>query len=111
VTAEMAVALPVLMLVLWGCLWAVMVVAAQARCAEISRVAARAAARGDDPARSVGALLPSRTTVSSSRSGEWVTVQVSGTVPVPGALTGWMPSVAVHAQSVAAAEPTLADTG
>jgi Flp pilus assembly protein TadG len=50
VTAETAVVLPVLLLVLAGAVAAVTVVGAQLRCVDAAREGARAAARGDDVA-------------------------------------------------------------
>ena len=51
VTAELAVAIPAAMLVLAVCLAAVRAAVDQIRCVDAARVAARAAARGDDPGR------------------------------------------------------------
>ena len=48
VTAETAVVLPVLLLVLAGVVAAVVVVGAQLRCVDAAREGARAAARGED---------------------------------------------------------------
>ena len=50
VTAETAVVLPVLLLVLAGAVAVVTVVGAQLRCVDAAREGARAAARGDDVA-------------------------------------------------------------
>ncbi len=50
VTAETAVVLPVLLLVLAAVVAAVLVVGAQLRCVDAAREGARAAARGEDPA-------------------------------------------------------------
>lgn len=50
VTAETAVVLPVLLLVLVGAVAAVSVVGAQLRCVDAAREGARAAARGEDTA-------------------------------------------------------------
>jgi Flp pilus assembly protein TadG len=50
VTAETAVVLPVLVLVLAAAVGALVVVAAQLRCIDAAREAVRAAARGEDPA-------------------------------------------------------------
>lgn len=56
VTAEFAVLLPALLLVLAFCLGAVQLVGQQLRLSDAAADAARAAARGDDPAR-VAALV------------------------------------------------------
>ena len=50
VTAETAVVLPVILVVLAGVVAAVVVVGAQLRCVDAAREGARAAARGEDPA-------------------------------------------------------------
>ncbi|WP_372453518.1 TadE family type IV pilus minor pilin [Acrocarpospora catenulata] len=47
VTAEMAVALPTLVVVLGAALWAIAVVCAQLECVDAARAGARAAARGE----------------------------------------------------------------
>ena len=56
VTAELAVAVPAVVLVLALCLAAVRVAVDQVRCVDAARIAARAAARGDpiDRVRSLG---------------------------------------------------------
>ena len=51
VTAELAVAIPAAVLVLAMCLAAISTAVDQIRCVDAARTAARAAARGDDPAR------------------------------------------------------------
>jgi hypothetical protein len=51
VTAELAVAIPSVVLVLAFCLVAAKAGVDQIRCVDAARVASRAAARGDDPAR------------------------------------------------------------
>src|SRR5438477_318064 len=57
VTAEAALVLPVLAVVLGGCLYAETAVAAQLRCLDAARIAARAVARGDPwPAAQAAAL-------------------------------------------------------
>jgi Flp pilus assembly protein TadG len=90
VTAETAVVLPVLLLVLAGAVAAVTVVGGQLRCVDAAREAARAAARGDGDAQVVaiaGRAAPegARTTVGGSA--DEVTVTVSATVaplgPIP----------------------------
>ena len=61
VTAETAVVLPVLLLVLAGAVAAVTVVGAQLRCVDAAREGARAAARGEDVAAVTRAGRPGRT--------------------------------------------------
>jgi Flp pilus assembly protein TadG len=105
VTAETAVVLPVLLLVLAGAVAAVILVGAQLRCVDAAREGARAAARGETTA--VVAALVARTapdgattTVSVGERDVWVTVsaRVAALGPVPLRLT-------VSAEAVAAREP------
>jgi|SRR4051812_43105035 Flp pilus assembly protein TadG len=103
VTAETAVVLPVLLLVLAGAVSAVTVVGAQLRCVDAAREGARAAARGDDVATVIslaGRAAPdgARTTVSDA--GPDVRVTVSADVAPLGPL-----HVEVSAEAVARREP------
>ncbi|MFS0700479.1 TadE family type IV pilus minor pilin [Cellulomonas sp. 179-A 4D5 NHS] len=105
VTAELAVALPAVVLVLV----AVVVLAASAltqlRCADAARAGARAAAIGDDEAgvRATAARVAGAgADVSVVRTGDWVTVSVSDAVVSSGLRTG--PLVA-RASAVAWVEP------
>lgn len=109
VTAETAVVLPVLLLVLAGAVAAVTVVGAQLRCVDAAREGARAAARGDDAAavaQIVQQAAPDGADVSSVRTGEdvrvAVTVQVAPLGPVP-------LQVEVSAEAVARLEPGVTD--
>ena len=86
VTAELAMALPVLVLVLAGCLTALMVGVAQLRCVDAAALGARAAARGD-PLATVRELA-----VSAAPSGASVDVRTDGAtarVRVSTTLGGW----------------------
>ncbi|RBY94943.1 pilus assembly protein TadE [Blastococcus sp. TBT05-19] len=105
VTAETAVVLPVLMLVLVGAVAAVTVVGAQLRCVDAAREGARAAARGEEVATVVdraGRAAPAgaRTEVTSTDGDVWVTVtaDISPLGPLPWRIT-------VEADAVAAREP------
>jgi Flp pilus assembly protein TadG len=105
VTAETAVVLPVLLLVLAGAVAAVTVVGAQLRCVDAAREGARAAARGDDVA-AVTALVdhaapdPAVTTVHVD--GDEVRVTVAADV----AALGPVPlRIRVSAEAVAVREP------
>jgi Flp pilus assembly protein TadG len=108
VTAETAVVLPVLLLVLAGAVAAVTVVGAQVRCVDAAREGARAAARGEDIAtvRSLAAeAAPSGAAVTVSVGPEQVRVVVSG----PVAPLGPVPlHVSVSAEAVALVEPGVA---
>ena len=105
VTAETAVVLPVLLLVLAGAVAAITVVGAHLRCLDAAREGARAAARGDGAAavRAVAARAApegARTTVEV----DGVRVRVTVTAAVPP--LGPVPlSVEVSASAVAELEP------
>ena len=106
VTAETAIVLPVLVLMLVAAGWAVGLVVAQIRCLDAARDVARAVARGEpvDAARRLGARsAPPGSTVEVARTGEDVTVVVTGSVgtPVPG---GGRP-VQVRGRATVQAEP------
>jgi Flp pilus assembly protein TadG len=90
VTAETAVVLPVLLLVLAGAVAAIVVVGAQLRCVDAAREGARAAARGEPPAavtEIVRRAAPAGAVVSVTRTGDEVRVAVAVDVaplgPVP----------------------------
>ncbi len=103
VTAELAAALPVLMILLGVALSAVSVAGQRVRAADAAREAARAAARGDT---ATGSRLAMRAApgaaVSISRSGNQVVARVRIAVHPMGAL---LPAVHVVEQAVAATEP------
>lgn len=103
VTAELAAALPVLMILLGVALAAVAVAGQRVRAADAAREAARAAARGDPSAASrLAAEAAPGAVVMISRSGERVVAQVTVAVHPMG---GWLPAVHVVERAVAAAEP------
>jgi hypothetical protein len=92
VTAELAVAIPSVVLVLALCLVAVNAAVDQIRCTDAVRLASRAAARGDDAARvqSLAAqAAPAGARVAVSRTGGAVRVTVSVRTGGWGALPGW----------------------
>lgn len=105
VTAETAVVLPVLLLVLAGAVAVVVVLAAQLRCVDAAREGARAAARGDDAeavARIVRQAGPDDARVRVSAGDQDVLVEVVADVtplgPVP-------LRIEVSARAVARLEP------
>ncbi|MEP6696632.1 MAG: TadE family type IV pilus minor pilin [Pseudonocardiales bacterium] len=104
-TAELATALPVLVLLLAVALGAVGAVTAQLRCVDAAREGARAAARGESSARAASfarQVAPSgaRVEVSAGDAGT-VAVTVSSQVPLAGRLL----PVTVQARAVAWTEP------
>lgn len=108
VTAETAVVLPALLLVLAVVLWVAAAALAQVRCVDAARAGARALARGEQQgtARSMAAqAAPAQAQVSLGRRGDLVRVEVSARVrPLGGVLSG-LPALAVRAEAIAAAEP------
>jgi Flp pilus assembly protein TadG len=105
VTAETAVVLPVLLVVLAAAVWVLACVAGQLRCVDAAHVAARVAARGDTPATAMQAarrVAPAAAQVRVNRHGDEVTVLVEAVVrPFGGALSR-LPGtrVAGHATAV-----------
>lgn len=106
-TAELALAIPLLLSLTIGLVWLLSVAAAQVRMVDAAREAARATARGDAVADAVSRgerVAPPRSTVTvTSRDGEVVST-ASGSVDPPGGLLGFLPAVALHARAVAAME-------
>jgi len=105
VTAEFAVLLPGLMLLLAAILAAGTAADAQLRCLDAARSAARLAARHEPPSAVVSAArsaAPSAASVQVQRTGDLVRVQVAATVALP--LPG-RPGIRVAAESVARLEP------
>ena len=90
-TAETAVLLPVLVALMAVLVWGVLVGAAQIRCVDAAREAARAAARGDPPERvfaAARAAAPPGAEVAVSGQGSDVRVVVSARSQGPGVLGG-----------------------
>jgi Flp pilus assembly protein TadG len=107
VTAETAVLLPVLVALTAVLLWGVLVGAAQIRCVDAAREAARAAARGDPAGRVVAlaqAAAPQGARVAVSEQGGTVRVDVSAQSRGPGVLGGLL-SLPVSASASALREP------
>ena len=109
VTAETAVVLPCLLVVLALLVWALACVAAQLGCVDAARSAARLAARGE-PAAAVTAAArevgPAGAQVSTSRSGDTVRVVVRARVRPFGRAVR-LPSVSVSATAQALLEESL----
>jgi hypothetical protein len=108
VTAELAVALPALVLVLAMALGVLAVGTARLRCADAARAAVRLAARGEPPAAvraAATAIGAGDATVRIMREGQDVTVEVSTSVRLPG---HWLPGVTVTERATEASEPGLA---
>ena len=106
-TAELAMALPLLLAVTVGLVWLLAVGAAQVRIVDAARETARAAARGDGTAEAVARGLqvaPGGSTIAVRTTGDRVTAEAEGRVAGPGGLFRFLPGVTVRAEAVAAAE-------
>lgn len=108
-TAELAVVLPTLVLVIAAALAMVSVVLAQVRCVDAAREAARAAARGEPAAVIRTAAVraaPPGASVDVGAAGEDVRVTVSAQA---GRVGGLVPAFHVSASAVALREPDPTD--
>ncbi|WP_176611599.1 TadE family type IV pilus minor pilin [Actinomadura sp. WMMB 499] len=109
-TAEIAVALPSLVLVTAIVLWGMTAVATQLTCNDAARTGARAAARGEPlPAvrEMVAQAVPEGATVKVTRDAATVHVDVSVHVEPPAGL----PALTVRAHAATATEPGAAEPG
>lgn len=106
VTAEMAVALPVLVLVLVAAIGLIAAVSGQLRCVDAAREGARLAARGEPAAAVVRAAVrvaPAGARVQIAPAGPGlVAVTVSARMPAAGRL---LPALSVSGRAVAMVEP------
>ncbi|TQF04637.1 pilus assembly protein TadE [Kitasatospora acidiphila] len=112
VTAETAVLLPALIALMLLLVWGVLVAAAQLRCIDAARVAARAAARGDaDPADQARKVAPPGAAVEVVESSDTVRVLVEAQCPGIGRLASTLKVSAVAvAASETASEATVSET-
>lgn len=107
VTAETAVVLPALVVVLVLCLWSVTVVGQQLRCIDAARTGARALARGETSAvaRAVAQqAAPAGATVTLGSADGLAVVEVRFSAGLPG--PGW-PSMQIGSRAVAAMEDVV----
>jgi Flp pilus assembly protein TadG len=108
VTAETAIVLPVLVVLLLVGLWAVGVVVANIRCVDAARDVARAVARGEpgDVAKRIGERsAPAGAVVGISRDGADVRVVVDADVKLDWVPLSKLPSVEVRGQAAVQIEP------
>jgi Flp pilus assembly protein TadG len=101
VTAELAVALPALVVVMVAALYGVAVVTAQLRCEDAAAMAARLAARGEAAATvrsSALAAAPAGAGLSLAGSATTVTATVTVRVSAPG-LSGLLPGVSISGRA------------
>lgn len=104
VTAEAALALPALLLVLAAVLWAVASGIGHLRCLDAARTGARALARGEEPAAARAAALasaPAEASVLLRNRGQVVEVEVRAVVRPRGPVLGRLPGLPVGAQVAA----------
>jgi hypothetical protein len=108
VTAETAVALPVLILMTAALAWVVSLGVTQVRAVDAARETARALARGED--EGVSKQLGQRIAPDGARiritddDGE-ITVEISAPVTGPGGIFGFLPNFTARSTAVAQAEP------
>ena len=107
-TAEAAVAVPVLLALVLGATWLVSLAATKVRVVDAAREVARVAARGEDDATAVGHgedVAPGGTRFTVRRGGDRVVVEATTSVEGPGGLFAFLPAVTVESRAVAAEEP------
>lgn len=107
VTAELAMALPVLLAVTAGLAWLLAVAIGQVRTVDAARETARALARGDDEAAAVAVgerVAPDGVTIAVRREGDRVVAHASGRMAGPGGLFSAIPGARLDAEAVALAE-------
>ncbi|MGP3753336.1 TadE family type IV pilus minor pilin [Streptomyces sp. IBSNAI001] len=105
VTAEAAMALPVLVVFVLALVWALVAASDQIRCVDAARAGARAAARSEpeDAVRSAAQeAAPGRARVAVERAGSLWRVRVEAPTPGPGPL-----GLTLSAEAVALAEDTV----
>ncbi|MBE1532227.1 TadE family type IV pilus minor pilin [Actinomadura algeriensis] len=106
-TAEIAVALPALVLITAIVLWGMTAVSIQLTCNDAARTGARAAARGESLAavrELVAKAVPEGARVKVTRDAAVVHVHVSVQVEAPAAAR--LPALTVQAHAAAATEPS-----
>ena len=109
VTAEAAMALPVLVLFTLAMAWLVSLGVTQVRALDAAREVARVAARADSSAEAVSIgrrVAPPGSRVSVEVGSDVVVARVAVPVRGPGGLFGALGAHTVRAEAVAAAEPT-----
>ena len=105
-TAELALAIPLLVSMTLGLVWLLSVGATQVRMVDAAREAARASARGDPAGEAVARgeqVAPGATVTVVTRDGR-VVATATGSVGPPGGLLGFLPAVSLRAQAVTAVE-------
>lgn len=109
VTAEAAMVLPMLAVFTLGLAWLVSIGVTQVRAIDAARETVRVVARGEDPADGVALgrrVAPAGSSVQVQRGPDTVVVRLSAPVRGPGGFFAFLPEFTVHAEAVAAQEPT-----
>jgi Flp pilus assembly protein TadG len=109
VTAELALTLPTLAIVLVIGIWLQSAVALRAQCLDAARAGARAAARGDADSTirsQLATTLPRGAAVAITHAGRQVTVSVETQVTVPGGIGSLVSSPRVAATATGTIEAT-----
>jgi hypothetical protein len=107
VTAETAVVLPALVVLVGAALWAIAVAGAQVRCVDAARDGARAAARGESDTTVVAAAKlagPPDCVVEVSHVGDRIMVVVRARVGPAGGALAAIPAPVAQATAVAVSE-------
>jgi ATP-dependent protease HslVU (ClpYQ) peptidase subunit len=110
VTAELAMALPLLVAVTIGLVWLLSIGAAQLRVVDGARETARAVARGDDRAAAVALgqrVAPDGAVFAISGAGDEVHVEAEAWADGPGGMFAFLPQVRLHAEAVTSSEEEL----
>ena len=110
VTAEIAMAMPALVVITAGMLFVVGAVGAQLRCVDAAREASRELARGQDEPAVTAAVLgaaPAGARLAVSRQDGLVTATVTARAPVFGPLLAALPGVAVSSSATALDETRI----
>ncbi|MGY1437131.1 TadE family type IV pilus minor pilin [Streptomyces reniochalinae] len=107
-TAEAAVVIPALVLLVAGLLWGLMAAVTRIQCVDAARAGARAAARGetgDGVVRAVRSAAPPGARLKVTKDGELVRVAVRARTVGPGPLTVELRSEAVAMDEAGAENP------
>jgi Flp pilus assembly protein TadG len=107
VTAEIAMALPALVVLVFGLTTGLVAAAAQVRCIDAAQSGARAAARGESPdaARAAAAAVaPKSARIVATNEGGRISFRVETVIPLPGPLSRLR--IPVSHTAVAAEEAT-----
>ncbi|MFG1818700.1 TadE family type IV pilus minor pilin [Kribbella sp. NPDC049174] len=113
VTAEVAIALPVLLTLLFLGIWLIGVVTANIRCIDAARDVARAVARGESPetAQEIGRrTAPAGATVTISRTDSDIHVTVTASPHRNAPLLEALPATPITAEATVQSEPTTEET-